>query len=98
MKTIRLGDEIFEVKKHLEIKKEGNNLFSVYERPSARKIKIFNYWEDFFVKNGFSFFINSHNSNIFTIGAKRLLIFNGKERIQKILITPAHNYIANEEV
>lgn len=98
MKEIRIGENLFEVKKHINLAVKAWDIAEAYERPSQEKIGIFNYWKRFFKELDCYVFINSCNRFMFTIGATRLVTFNGKKRVQKFLITPKHNYIANEEI
>ena len=97
MKRMTINDVDFEIKKKGSITFYSKDLFreltDCYNRPSDRKKAIWNEWKKFFNElESFSdgCFVNSYNCMMFTIG--NVVRVNGI--MYNILITPAHNYIA----
>lgn len=99
MKTIIIDDKQFEVKKSLELEFMGEDIYEVYNKPSADKIIIWEAWERWFGLRGICCYINSYNRFMFTIGAYILYTHpNGKKYNVYFKITPTHNYIRYEEI
>lgn len=89
---------VFELKKKGSIvffmKSFNRTLFDCYKTPSFRKQNIWNYWnrmlEPYMSELCCGCFVNSYNSNFFTIGG----CIKVNNVYYNILITPAHNYIS----
>lgn len=72
-----------------------NNIYEYYEKPSDRKLKIWEDWEKFFKdmeKAGMSveWWIESYNVRIFTINA---VVKVSEGLTWYFRITPTHNYV-----
>lgn len=94
MKTVKIGNEVFEV-----IKKRGgvprlntrySNIYSAYESPSYSKVNIWHYWNNFAYEYGLSSaFITGNNCQTFTINFELENPETGEAGLA--VITKAHN-------
>ena len=67
---------------------DANTIYQAYDKPSSRKIEIYNDWREYFFHmecDLFSFVIPTHNSQIFTIAVRM------DDKL--FYITPTHNYV-----
>lgn len=98
MKTITINGVTFEQKKSINSKErliyDGTNLYDCYNKPSLRKQRIYEWWEDWY----YSFCsddrlgritIYSYNTNMFTL----IMAIKYNNKCYHLYITPSHNYI-----
>ena len=102
MKTMNINGEVFDVVKPRHAVTplfypcgfDSNDIYNHYERPSARKVNIFNYWRNWYYETqGVTcLFISSANTFQFSLAGNYCDPETG-EFIGVLKITAAHNRI-----